>query len=139
VIVLDTNLVSEMMRPAPSRRVADWLAAQPASRLFVTTISQAEVLFGVALLPPGRRRDALARQAEATFEEDFAGRLLPFGQDAARQYPGIVVQRRRNGRPISTLDAQIASIALSHGATLATRNIRDFEDCGVALFNPWDD
>ena len=107
------------------------------SPLFVTTIIVAEILFGIELLPRGKRRDQMVAQAEAAFAEDFAGQVLPFDEDAARAFPEIAVRRRAQGRPIADLDAQIAAIAHSRHAILATRNTGDFEDCGLRLVNPW--
>ncbi len=138
MIILDTNVVSELMRPTPSEPVVRWIGAQPADRLFTTTITQAEILFGVALLPQGRRRDALANMAVQMFAEDFSGRVLSFDEAAALAFAPIAAGRRRQGRPIGALDAQIASIAVSRGAELATRNIADFLDCGLAPINPWE-
>src|SRR5438128_1186067 len=120
MIILNTNAVSEAMRTTPAPEVLNWLAAQPASGLFTTTITQAEILYGVELLPKGKRRGALQSAAQAMFEEDFAGRILPFDSDAARQFPLIAASRRTSGRPIMQGDAQIAAIARSRGATLAT-------------------
>ena len=97
----------------------------------------AEILFGIELLPKGKRRDKMLAEAEATFVEDFAGRILPFDEDAARAFPEISVRRRAQGRPITDLDAQIAAIARSRDAILGTRNTADFEGCGVRLVNPW--
>jgi predicted nucleic acid-binding protein len=97
----------------------------------------AEILFGIELLPRGKRRDKLFAQAQAMFVEDFAGRILPFDEEAARAFPSIAANRRAQGRPIADYEAQIAAIALSSDATLATRNIADFEGCGVRLVNPW--
>jgi predicted nucleic acid-binding protein len=137
VIVLDTNVISEMMRPAPDDRVAGWLASQSASGLFTTTLTQAEILYGLSLLPPGRRRDELLAAARPIFDEDLAGRILAFDSEAARIYPAIAAGRRLSGRPISQIDAQIAAIARSRGARLATRNVRDFDDCGLEIIDPW--
>ena len=137
MIILDTNVVSEAMKPAPAAAVFRWLSSQPASKLFVTTVTQAEILYGLELLPKGRRRAALQSTAEAMFEVDFAGRILPFDSDAARILPDIAASRRASGRPIAQLDAQIAAIARSRGAELATRNTADFEHCGITLINPW--
>jgi toxin FitB len=137
VIVLDTNVLSELMRPAPEAMVTNWVAAQAAANLFITTITQAEILHGVLLLSPGRRRDAIEAAAEAMFEEDFAGRILPFGSHAARAYAEVAVARRQSGRPISQFDAQIAAIAKSAGASVATRNVADFAGCGVNVIDPW--
>jgi predicted nucleic acid-binding protein len=137
VIILDTNVVSELMKPAPAASVVRWAAAQPASGLYTTSITQAEILHGVMLLPAGRRRKTFESAAEAMFQEDFAGRVLPFGSDAARPYADIAAGRRRAGRPISHFDAQIAAIALCNGAAIATRNVADFEGCGVKIINPW--
>jgi hypothetical protein len=137
VIILDTNVLSELMRPEPTVNVREWVASQPASRLFITAITQAEVLFGIALLPGGRRRDRIAAAAKAMFTEDFSGRILPFGADAAPLYAEIAVVGRNRGRPISQWDAQIAAIARATGATLATRNVADFEHCAIELINPW--
>jgi predicted nucleic acid-binding protein len=115
-----------------------WLSQKPENgHFFVTTITVAEILFGVELLPRGKRHDKMLAQVEATFAEDFAGRILPFDQDAARAFSGIAVACRAQGRPIADLDAQIAAIAHSRDAILATRNTADFEGCGVRLVNPW--
>jgi predicted nucleic acid-binding protein len=138
VILLDTNVVSELMKPAPAESVARWTADQPAASLYTTSITQAEILHGILLLPAGKRRTALEAAAEAMFNEDFGGRILPFGAEAARPYGRIAAERRRAGRPISQFDAQIAAIALTAGATVATRNLADYEGCGIKLVNPWD-
>jgi toxin FitB len=137
VILLDTNVLSELMRPRPSRVVVTWVGAQPPSSLYVTSITQAEILYGVLLLPAGRRRAAIEAAAVAMFESEFAGRLLPFGSEAAVSYARIAADRRRAGRPVSHFDAQIAAIAAVTGATVATRNTGDFEGCGVELIDPW--
>jgi toxin FitB len=138
MIVLDTNVLSELMRPVPSEAVLRWVAAQPASGLFTTTITRAEILFGLALLPEGRRRSDLSAAAEQMFAEDFAGRVLPFDTGAAAAFASIGAGRRRKGRPTGALDAQIAAISLSRAATLATRNVADFLDCGFPVVNPWE-
>ena len=138
MIILDTNIVSELMRSAPAESVARWLAGRPATSLCTTTITQAEILLGVHLLPRGKRRDEIEQEAQEVFEKDFAGRLLPFESEAARAYARITSARRRSGRPISQADAQIAAIARSTGYDLATRNVSDFEGCGIELHDPWD-
>ena len=138
MIILDTNVVSELMKAVPAERVVGWIAAQPASALYTTSITQAEILHGLALLPTGKRRNALESAAEAMLREDFAGRILPFGSDAAQAYARIAADRRRAGRPISHFDAQIAAIARSAGAAIATRNVTDYDRCGVKILNPWD-
>jgi predicted nucleic acid-binding protein len=138
ITILDTNVVSEPMQPAPSAAVLSWLSRKPENgHFYVTTITVAEVLYGVELLPRGKRRDKMQSQAEAMFAEDFRGRILPFDEEAARAFAQIAASRRAQGRPIAELDAQIAAIARSRNATLATRNTADFEDCGVRLVNPW--
>ncbi len=137
MIVLDTNVLSELMRPEPDARVVSWLGAQPAASVFTTSITQAEILHGILLLPPGKRRQALDEAARAMFEEDFAGRVLAFGGGAALSYATIACDRRRAGRPISQFDAQIAAIAAVHTASVATRNVADFEGCGIEVIDPW--
>ncbi len=137
MIVLDTNVLSELMRPIPDAGVLTWIAAQRAQNLYTTSITQSEILHGIMLLPLGRKRRAFEAAAEAMFSEDFAGRVLAFDGDAASQYARIAVDRRRRGRPISQSDAQIAAIARSHEGTVATRNTTDFEGCGVDLVDPW--
>lgn len=138
MIILDTNVVSELMRPEPDPGVVRWVAAQPARSLFTTAINEAEILLGVALLPRGKRRRALAAAVHEMFAEDFADRVLPFDSPCARDFAAIVARRRNDGRPISHADAQIAAVASCHGAVVATRNTPDFEDCGVRLVNPWE-
>ena len=135
--ILDTNVLSEVMRPFPSTRVLRWMAAQPAGELFTTTITQAEILYGLELLPKGKRRTAFESAVEAMFDEDFAGRILPFDGAAAHMFAKIAAARRTLGRPITQFDAQVAAIARSRGAAVATRNTSDFDNCGVTVVNPW--
>lgn len=137
MIILDTNVLSEMLRPAPDGNVSLWMARQAASQLFTTCVTEAEIRYGIARMPEGRKRSLLAEAVNGIFGIDLAGRVLPFDSDAARAYAGIVSQRERAGRPISQFDAQIAAVGRAHGAAIATRNASDFEDCGVALIDPW--
>ena len=137
MIVLDTNVVSELLRTTPTPRVDAWLAAQDGAIVFFTSIGEAELRHGVALLPAGRRRALLAEAIEYILEEDFHDRILPFDREAARAYAAIAAERRAAGRPISQVDCQIAAIARSHGAVVATRNTRDYEGCGIDLIDPW--
>jgi toxin FitB len=137
VIVLDTNVLSEMMRPEPDSMVAAWISARPASSLFTTTVTQAEILYGLGLLLSGRRRAGLEAAASEMFATDFAERVLPFDQAAAQAYAEIALARRRAGRPITQFDAQIAAIARSRDAGVATRNVADFAGCGIGVIDPW--
>ncbi len=139
MIVLDTNVLSELMRPVPDPAVAGWVASRPASELATTTVTQAEILHGIARLPSGRRRDALQRAAAAMFEEEFGDRVLPFDASAAPHYAALRASRERGGRPMSAFDAQIAAIARAHRATIATRDLGRFEGCGVPVVDPWAD
>ena len=139
MIVLDTNVLSEALRPLPSPIVMHWLAAQEPSSVFTTAIAQAEVLYGVETLPAGRRRLRLLAAVEKMFAEEFAGRILPFDEDAARAFATIVAARDRAGRPMSQLDAMIAAIVRSHRAAVATRNTADFQGRGIEVINPWID
>ena len=137
MILLDTNVISELMRPAPSLAVDEWLRGQPAASLFISAITEAELRYGLALLPAGRRQRDLLLQMEAMLAEDFSDRILPFDSSAAVAYSQIAAGRRSAGRPIAQADAQIAAIAASRGATVATRNITDFQGCGITVLNPW--
>jgi predicted nucleic acid-binding protein len=140
VIILDTNVLSELMTPAPAPKVVSWVVNQRSlETVFISTITVAEILYGVELLPAGKRRDKLESEAQAMFSEDFAGRILSFDEESARAFSQIASTRRKHGRPIADFDAQIAAIAHMHGAALATRNTADFEGCGVQLINPWVD
>src|ERR1700730_8125942 len=135
--ILDTNVLSELMRPKPSHRVVAWVAKQPATELFTTSITEAEIFYGIELLMKGKRREGLMVAAEAMFAEEFAGRVFGFESDAARVFSKIAAERRALGRPISHADAQIAAIARVRLAKLATRNVEDFEDCGLDIVDPW--
>jgi len=140
VILLDTNVLSEFMRPRSSATVVAWLDEQPAGEVATSAIARAEIELGLLLMPPGKRREALSQAAWAMFEEDFAGRCLPFDEEAARHYARIVAARTQAGRPISVEDAQVAAIALAHRMPLATRNTTDFEGIdGLEVVNPWTD
>ncbi len=139
MIVLDTNVLSELMRREPDARVMAWLGDQPIAGVFTTTLTQAEILCGLARLPDGRRRAELLAAARPMFDVDLAGRILPFDTDAAQSYAHIAAGRRLKGQPISQIDAQIAAIVRSRGARLATRNVHDFADCGITVVNPWEE
>jgi toxin FitB len=138
VIVIDTNVVSELMRAQPHPKVFAWVAAQPRATLYTTSVTQAEILYGIAALPKGRRRTALAVAAGVMFAEDFADRVLPFDGTAAVCYAEIVTTRQRAGAPIEAFDALIAATALAVGAAMATRDVGGFEGCGLTLINPWE-
>lgn len=136
--ILDTNVLSAIMRARPAPEVATWIAGAPEDSLFTTVISQAEILSGVAILPEGRRRSALAIAAQALFTEDFAGRVLPFDAAAAVAYAEIFAARRHSGRSTAPLDLMIAAIARAHGARVVTRDTGGFSDAGIPLINPWE-
>jgi len=137
MIILDTNVLAELMRPKPTPGVVAWIAKQPATEFFTTSITEAEIFYGIELLTKGKRRDGLLTAAEAMFAEDLAGRIFGFESGAARAFSKIGAQRRALGRPISHADAQIAAIAQVRGAKLATRNVTDFADCGLDVVDPW--
>lgn len=137
MIVLDTNVLSELMRPRPDPTVESWLADQPGASVFISAITEAELRYGIALLPGGKRQATLSTILQAMLSEDFDGRILPFDSPAAAAFAEIAADRRRAGKPISQADAQIAAIARSRGAALATRNVADFQECGIEIINPW--
>jgi predicted nucleic acid-binding protein len=137
VIVLDTNVFSEALKPAPSSVVAVWLRAQDRAGMFITAITEAEVLYGVESLPHGRRRSQLLDAVEDILKTEYEGRILSFDEPSARLFAQILATREAAGRPISDFDAMIAAIARSHGAAVATRNTKDFEGCGIKTINPW--
>jgi toxin FitB len=137
MIVLDTNVLSEALKPSPEETVLRWLAEQNPSAVFTTVITQAEILYGVEMLPSGKKRSRLHAAVERLFADEFPERILPFDSEAALVYPKIVAKRAHLGRPISQFDALIASVCQSRNATLATRNTGDFEDCGLTIINPW--
>ncbi|RKU25063.1 VapC toxin family PIN domain ribonuclease [Candidatus Poribacteria bacterium] len=137
VIVLDTNVLSELMRDNPDQVVVDWFDAQHTNSLSITTITQAEILTGIELLPGGKRKNNLFELANYFFTSIFIGRVLVFDSIAASAYAEIFAQRQALGRPIGQSDGQIAAIARSHEAAVATRNVTDFEGVGVELIDPW--
>jgi len=137
VIVLDTNVLSEALRPVPQPSVLDWLANQPRASLFITTVTRCDILYGIRLLADGKRRQGLWDAARKIFDADFADQVLSFDSDAADMYAEIAASRRAAGKPISQFDAMIVAMARSRGASVATRNVQDFEDCGVDVINPW--
>ena len=135
MIILDTNVLSETMRVTPDQRVAAWLIAQPRNSLWTTSVVEAELRFGVALLSDGRRKRSLQELLDAMLG-DLEGRVLPFDSKAATAYAGIAAQRRQTGKPLALLDGLIAATARSLNATIATRNVADFTGCGVELVDP---
>jgi toxin FitB len=139
VILLDTNVLSAVMRKADEPAVLRWLDAQPPESVWTTTITVFEIRFGLELLAPGRRRDDLEAAFAKTIDEVLEGRALPFDQRAADAAGKIAALQRHAGRPAEIRDVQIAGIAVARKATLATRNTRHFEGLGVALVDPWQD
>ena len=137
MIVLDTNVVSELLRPAPAPQVEAWLASQDGATVYFTAVGEAELRYGVAILPRGRRQSVLGRAIDDLLEEDFRDRILPFDRAAAHAYAAIAAERRAAGRPISQFDCQIAAIARAHEAAVATRNTGDYEGCGIKVIDPW--
>lgn len=138
MFLIDTNVISELMRATPAPSVLNWFSTQDPSTLFLSAVTEAELRTGIAILPAGQRREGLRAALDATIAEDFEGRILPFDSDAAKTYAEIAAARRASGRPIADADCQIAAIARSMGAMVATRNIEDFDGCGVPVINPWD-
>jgi len=122
----------------PHARVKSWLEGLAPASVFTTAITQAEILYGIALLPKGRRQSVLLTAAVSMFAEDFKGRVLPFDSEAAALYADLASARRRHGNPVSFADAQIAAVRLSRGGRLATRNVADFAECGLEIVNPWE-
>jgi predicted nucleic acid-binding protein len=137
MIILDTNVISELMLAAPQRNVLDWVNNQPLSELSTTTINVAEIRYGLARLPPGRRRTDLDMRFRAFAARGFANRVFDFDGTAAEVYGELIAARERSGRPLEGFDGLIAAIASSRGLPLATRNVADFADCGVTLICPW--
>lgn len=136
MILLDTNVVSEAMKPEPHQEVRDWLDAQVADTLFLTSVTLAELLFGVGALPAGRRKDSLAVAVNGVADL-FADRILPFDEAAARRYADLAVRARAAGRGFPTPDGYIAAIAAAHGFTVASRDTSAFDAAGLKVINPW--
>jgi predicted nucleic acid-binding protein len=137
VIVLNTNVISELSRRVPDPGVLSWLDSLAVSDVATTAITAAELRYGVARLPDGHRKRELTVMIQGILTEDFHGRILPFDERSSVQYADIVIKRQRIGRPIGIADAQIAAICCDLGAILATRNTADFEETGIELVNPW--
>jgi predicted nucleic acid-binding protein len=137
-LLLDTNVLSELMREKPAPQVLAWFSEQTVKHLQTSAVTHAEILTGIALLPAGKRRQAMALAASQIFDEDFFGRCIDFGGLAVEQYALVKAQRQLAGRPIDMADAQIAAIALAADLTLVTRNTKDFEGIdGLEVINPW--
>jgi predicted nucleic acid-binding protein len=139
MLLLDTNILSEMMRPEPECKIVDWIVRQPSAELFTAAVCQAEIFAGLAILPGGRRRSDLEEAAHAMFADDFDGRILPFDTEAAACYAEIFAARRNVGRPSGVIDLMVAAIARVRGASVVTRNVADFEGVGVVIVNPWNE
>lgn len=136
--VLDTNVLSELMKPQGAIAVKNWVAAQSRENIFTTSITKAEILYGIEILPEGKRSNTLKETTEAMFDRDFADKILPFEEKAAEYFAEIAASRKQIGKPISQADAQIAAICLANNAKIVTRNVEDFMYCQIAILNPWD-
>lgn len=137
MIILDTNVVSELVRTAPDPNVLAWVNSHPSTQIATTSVTAGELHYGVARLPAGQRRQQLAVAVSALLNDALRGRIAPYDEHAARRYADVVTGRERAGRPIGVPDAQIAAICRELGAVLATRNVKDFEETGVELIDPW--
>ena len=137
MIILDTSVVAEMMRASPAQEVVSWLNDQDAATLFLTTITIGEIGYGLEMLPRGERRLQLEQGFERVIAEAFAGRILFFDEEAARHYGMVMGRRKEIGRPLGVSHGQIAAIARAKGAAVATRNVGDFDECGVEIVNPF--
>ncbi|KRW59231.1 type II toxin-antitoxin system VapC family toxin [Pseudomonas sp. TTU2014-080ASC] len=137
MILLDTNVLSELMRAKPESAVLDWINAQPVSELFISSISVAEVLYGIARMPEGKRKQGFFNMAKLMFDQDFAGRIVSFDADAAVYYASLAADSEAKGKVVGMADGQIAAIAALHDARVCTRNVRHFDYLGVQVMNPW--
>ncbi len=138
MILLDTNVVSAVMKPEPVQPVLKWLDGQDTVSLYLSTITIAEIVYGLRVLPAGKRRRALEDLFEQFVARGFEHRILPFDEAAARLYGELMGRRKEIGRPMSILDGQIAAIARANGFAVATGNVRDFEECGLQILNPFE-
>lgn len=138
MIVLDTNIVSELMRKAPNPKVIDWIRCHEISDLAITVIALAEISRGIARLPKGKRREQLVEKFQDFIKYGFGRRILPFDEASARIYGALCFQREKMGRGVDPIDVIIMSIVKMHGAVLATRNVKDFEGWGIEIVNPWE-
>ncbi len=138
MIILDTNVISALMAREPDRSVVTWLDGQPPESIWTTSVTLFEIVFGLALLPKGKRRSALEDAFAVALAEDLGARVLAFDEDAARHTSVLAARARRAGRPVEIRDVQIAGIAAARRAQLATRNTRHFEEFGIRLVDPWD-
>ena len=136
-VLLDTNVVSELIRKSPAPAVEAWAAGQPLEDLFFSAVGEAELRYGAAILQPGRRRETLVSDIERMLRDAFENRVLPFDSEAAGAYADIAATRRSAGRPIAPADCQIAAIARSRDMAVATRNVQDFEDIDIEVVDPW--
>lgn len=136
MVIVDTNVLSEAMRPRPDERVIAWMDAQAIETLYLSAITLAELRFGIAMLPEGRRRETMSLRLEEDVLTAFAGRILPFDDDASRSYASLMAQARRSGTAIGQADGYIAATAISHGFSVATRDSSPFEAAGIAVVNP---
>ena len=137
MFIIDTNVASELMRPEPTAAVAAWIGERDAQDMYLTAVSEAELLYGVAIMPAGKRRNALQIAMTGWLDLGFRERILPFDSAAARAYAAIAAERRHAGRPIGEADCQIAAICRSRGATLVARNVQDFGGTGLDVIDPW--
>jgi predicted nucleic acid-binding protein len=138
MFLLDTNVLSDMMRPDPTSAVAAWVVRQDTDELWTASICKAEILAGIAVMPDGRRRQLLETAARAMFDQDFEGRVLAFDSEAAEAYGHVFAVNRRAGKAPGAADLMIASIALSRDARVVTRNVAHFQASGIDVINPWD-
>ena len=137
MVILDTNVISELMRENPNPIMLSWLDGQYAQSLYSTTVNEAEILYGISILPSGKRKNQLSVIAERVFAKVFGNRIVPFDRNAAATYAEIFSERRASGQPIDPLDAQIAAITRSRNAIIATRNTKDFANIGIDVIDPW--
>jgi predicted nucleic acid-binding protein len=137
MIIVDTNVVAEVMKPSPAPAVVTWLNAQDSVSLFLTAITVGEIRYGLRIMPKGQRRHAIERGFDQIIANAFAGRILAFDEHAATHYGEVMARRKEIGRPLGVPDGQIAAIARLHSFAIATRNVRDFFECGIEIVNPF--
>jgi toxin FitB len=137
MIVLDSNVISALIHPSPDKSVLEWTAQQNIAQLYLTAVTEGEILYGIMKLPAGKKRQRLEKSATQLFDHVFVKRILPFDSNAAKEFGILYAKEKQGGRNQGTTDIQIAAITLAHHATLATRNIKDFKQCGIKLVNPW--